>query len=128
MTDLTKQKEVFVNAVIAMDARTRRVSAFVILDPTCSTGRLYAGRVILSYPRDGVGRVHAVAWLPTKSGESWNTHRGWASGYGYDKANAAMSGAKFWSIKDQSVHSIPDDGYGWDHHLRVAGYDVIQAV
>lgn len=65
------------------DTRTKRFSAHVIMD-----GDKVVAKIVLLYPSDGAGRltamVHTMGRKPVK---------GFASGYGYDKASAAVADA-----------------------------------
>ena len=115
--------QAFVKSVRAMEKRTERFSAYVIVNPTDPKE---TGRVIISYPRDGIGRLYAVAWLPG-DGDCLRHHRS-ASGYGYDKASAAMSGAEFVNLKTGHQERLLDNGYDWTTQLREAGWIVVQAV
>ena len=121
------------------DVAFRNVSAYVIL----KDNELVA-RVSFKFPKDGAGRLYAyVHWLGTQM------VRGYAGGYGYDKASAAVaSAAKRMPMKvsidpaeDNYVRadSLPeyhkflyelleDGGEYWDNRLRKAGFTVIQAV
>jgi hypothetical protein len=125
MREFTKAEMAFINASKAMEKRTARVSAYVILH----AGK-YVGRVVISYPADGANRVYAIAWLPGNpdSADRWVRHYGWASGGGYDKKSAAMSGAAVWNPVTGKMVKIPDDGQGWENHLRHMDYEIITAV
>lgn len=130
MREFTKEESAFIKAVKAMEKRTARVSAYVIL----RNGE-YAGRVIVSYPADGAGRLYVIGWLPGQPGaaEKWTRHHRWASGGGYDKASAAMSGAKVWNMRGPSGAvaswaTLQDNGRDWRHQLEDMGYEVVQAV
>lgn len=124
MPGTDKQNEKFRNAVMAMEKRTSGVKACVVIDPT-DINR--TGRVVVSYPRDGMGRLYAIAWLPGEGRETIR-HCGWASGCGgYDKATTAMGGAEF--IKpDGTKGRLQDRGCDWAAQLREAGFLVITAV
>jgi len=106
-----------------------RTSAAAILD---SDGN-HVANVTIRYPADGAGRLYAyVHWLGTEM------VRGSASGYGYDKATAALAGA----VRDRQqsgVHSheaqqdfldalAKDGAQRWDGALRAAGFTVLQVV
>jgi len=123
------QDESFVAAVKAMEKRTARVSAYAIVDPT---NPQHHGRVTLSYPADGAGRLHAIAWLPGQSTENdgfkTERHAGAANGYGYDKGSAAMCGARFFNLKTGATDSLNDRGVYWYDQLRDAGYIVFHTV
>lgn len=116
-----------------------QVSAFVVVHD----GKRVA-TVALKYPRDGAGRLLAyVHWL----GESMV--RGYAGGYGYDKASAAIAhaadklsisqgewadGSKHYSEETLALHArfketlARDDGYEWARRLQDAGFIVWGAV
>jgi len=108
------------------------VAAYVVL----KDGERVA-TVAFKYPRDGAGRLYAyVHWIGSPM------VRGFAAGGGYDKATAACSSAanrmsqfnpfntdKAAADADAFAYAmIKDDGYGWDHNLRQAGFTVLQAV
>jgi hypothetical protein len=105
------------------------VSAHIVLD---AAGE-HIGTVRFSYPRDGAGKLHAVAadWSterPRKENgeadfETWTPWQyGYANGGGYDKHSAAVSGMTIGTV------TLKDDGHNWYNQLRDAGYRVIQAV
>jgi len=102
------------------------VSAYVVMH----RGERVA-TVAFKYPRDGASRLYAyVHWLGSPM------VRGFAAGGGYDKHTAACASAArkvphagsntqmdaFFSALSQN------DGYRWNEHLRIAGFDVLQAV
>lgn len=116
------------------------VSAFVVVK-----GGERVATVAFKYPRDGAGRLYAyVHWLGCPM------VRGWANGYGYNKTAADRRGAavsvaaKLLTAKFELQGPIVpdearirrefaaalelDDGFGWDRHLRDAGFEVWQAV
>lgn len=117
--------ERFIAAVKRMEKRTAKVSAYVVLNPL-NPSRW--GRIVISYPQDGVGRLYAIAWLPGEHGGDAVRHYGSATGCGYDKATAAMGGAAFYDLKTGEMRSLVDQGYDFRHQLEKAGYFVIQAV
>lgn len=124
---MNKIDEKFVAAVKRMEARTSRVSAYVVLANIGSARVTAYGRIVISYPADGAGRLYAIAWLPTNTTESAR-HHGHASGYGYDKATAAMGGAEFYDLNAGEMRKLVDQGYDFRRQLEAAGYVVIQAV
>lgn len=107
------------------DAATRYIGAYAIFK-----GAWPVGRVVLKYPKDGAGRLYAYVQV-------WGAPmvRGWASGYGYDKATAAVASA---AIHLDETHTDPDTmwktigewrsmrgaGESWDEQLRALGYTV----
>jgi len=113
----------FIVAVKRMEKRTAKVSAYAVLNPLNLSHR---GRIVISYPQDGAGRLYAIAWLPGPNGEAVR-HHGSATGYGYDKATAAMGGAAFYDLKTGEMKALVDQGYDFRHQLEKAGYSVIQA-
>jgi hypothetical protein len=113
----------FINAVQRMEKRTARVTAFIIMH-----GAEYSGRVVISYPQDGAGRLYAIAWLPGQNSTPTIRHHGSAGGYGYDKATAAMGGAGYYHQVAKEWRALDDGGYDWRAQLIQAGYQVIQAV
>lgn len=62
-------------------------SAFVVLD---KKGKLLA-RIVVKYPNDGAGTLHAMCETWDDKGQ-YSVEYGKASGYGYDKKTAALSG------------------------------------
>lgn len=117
--------ERFIAAVKRMEKRTAKVSAYVVLNPLNPS---HWGRIVISYPQDGAGRLYAIAWLPGEHGGETVRHHGSATGYGYDKATAAMGGAVFYDLKAGEMKALVDQGYDFRHQLEKAGYSVIQAV
>ena len=114
----------FVAAVKRMENRTARIKAYVVINPLAPA---HCGRIVVSYPADGAGRLYAIAWLPGEAGETVR-HYGHANGYGYDKATAAMGGAAFYDLKAGETRKLADQGYDFRRQLEQAGYVVIQAV
>lgn len=110
------------------DAATRNICAYAILkdgEPI--------GRVVLKYPKDGAGRLYAYVQVYGAP-----MVRGWAGGYGYDKATAAVSGASTYlrpDVEDEIRQGIAncvadfkrlkDSGYRWDNQLEGMGYRVV---
>lgn len=107
------------------------VSAYVVID---KEGYRVAS-VAFKYPRDGAGRL--FCYLHVFGTEMV---RGYASGGGYDKHTAAACAAAqrllgagvntqsrdyVTAVKAALAH---DGGYGWDHYIRAAGFEVLQAV
>lgn len=117
-----KAERQFVDAVKRMEKRTN-CAAYAVVNP--SEPERW-GRIVISYPRDGAGRLYAVAWLP--NGSETLRHANSAGGYGYDKATAAMGGAQFLNLKTGVVERLADQGFDFTHQLRDAGYIVIRAV
>lgn len=107
--------------VTAMERRTQLVHAAAVIDP--SNPERW-GRVILTYPKNGVGKVMAVAWLPSTEGYGFARHYGWASGGGYDRATAAMGGACYTS-PNGTAGALVDQGTNWQDQLRAAGFIVV---
>lgn len=92
--------------------------------------------VAFKYPRDGAGRLYAYVHLI-----GLRMVRGFAGGYGYDKHTAAVSNAAHKIVVEASEAVIvrqhaaavrdallPDQGRYWYDNLRLAGFDVWQAV
>lgn len=102
-------------STLERDAAFTRVSAFIILK-----GGEHVGTVKISFPRDGAGTLKA--YCEDFSGETPVRSIGKASGYGYDKRTAAMSGQTFCGVE------LRDNGYDWTRQLRDAGLTVVQAV
>lgn len=105
------------------------VSAFVIAD-----GGNRVATIAFRFPRDGAGRLWAyVHWIGAEM------TRGYARGGGYDKKSAAVASAvaRLQDATDTENHARLDafrdalldfGGFGWDHKLRNAGFQVWQAV
>lgn len=106
-----------------------RVSAYVIT----KDGERVA-TIAFKYPADGAGRLYAyVHWLGTEMA------RGFAGG-GYDKRTAACADAarklriETWEEAGPGTHRAfvealhHDGGFTWEHHVRNAGFTIMQAV
>jgi hypothetical protein len=126
---MATEEDKFIAAVKRAESAASHISAFVVINPrfrdvqlVCPSGPV-VGRVVITHARSGM-LTRAVAWLP---GSASYRHAGSASGGGYDKSSAAMSGARFVSATGETMHVIPDDGMGWRWHLEQAGYVVAQA-
>lgn len=115
-------------ALRSMD-RKANVAGYVVIDQAGE----HIGTVRFSYPRDGMGRLQALAanWKAERpkddKGEpdftNWTPWQyGWASGCGYDKATAALGGMTIGTV------TLQDQGKDWSNQLRDAGYRVLQAV
>lgn len=93
------------------------VKAYVVMDKD----RRLVAKIILKYPRDGAGRLNAQV-------ESWDrehnytNQRGYADGYGYNKANAALDGMTL----DGKLYEF--GGLDWQRVLEEDGYTVIEVV
>lgn len=130
MSKLTpKQRVDRIHAALHHLDEKANVAAFVVLNPAGA----HAATVRFSFPRDGAGKLQCLAadWLAPRplavdslpDFETWTPWQyGCASGCGYDKCTAAMSGMTIGGCK------IHDGGERWDSQLRAAGYTVIQAV
>lgn len=116
------------------DKHTRQVGAWAIFK-----GAESVGRVVIKYPNDGAGRLYAYVQV-------WGAPmvRSWASGYGYDKASAAVGDASerlsaarpdlpedFGDVKDpkclenlSAFRTLKDSGESWGNQLRALGYTV----
>ena len=116
------------NAMRAIEQKAN-VAGFVVLD---AQGE-HVGTVRFSYPRDGAGKLKAIAanWKAERprddKGEAdftnWTPWQyGWANGGGYDKHTAALSGMTI------GTHRIVDSGERWDNQLHKAGYRVLCGV
>jgi len=121
MTDIYRQH----------DAAFANVSAYIIV----KNGERIA-KVAFKYPRDGAGRLYAYVHV-------FGTEmvRGFAGGYGYDKASAAVKDActrLSYADLDKDQYTIANafytaiatgsDGIYWNDRLRAAGFDVWQVV
>ncbi len=95
-----------------------RCSAYVILDPSKKEENLYVGKILVSYPKDGMGnlKVNVFDW----TGDDSQVHYGSASGYGYDKLSAALHNIPFGKIV------FKDHPEEWQSILRDAGYILIR--
>ena len=90
----------------------RRVSVYVILN---GKGKI-CGTVKIQFPKDGAGKLTAILHEHGSAPQI-----GTASGYGYDKKSAALSGGVFGSV------TLIDSGRDWTNQLRDGGYTVYQA-
>lgn len=114
------------------DKAFAQVSAYVIAKDGARVAT-----VAFKYPRDGAGRLYAyVHW------HGMPMTRGFADGYGYDKASAAACSAVRGVPRDlpegydsaQADYSLflealsKDAGYTWDRELEKRGFSVWQAV
>lgn len=71
-----------------------RAGAYVIVDLHPSDPRNpIAGKILFAYPKDGAGILRASMWDFTNYERE--VQNGRATGYGYDKKSAAISGMKF---------------------------------
>ena|SRR5690242_9907354 len=116
------------NALRTLEAKAN-VAGWIVLDKAGE----HIGTVRFSYPRDGMGKLHALAanWQAERPRnaqgeadfETWTPWQyGTANGCGYDKATAALGGMTIGTVR------LEDQGYDWARQLRHAGYRVIQAV
>ena len=112
-----------VRAVRRIEDRSN-IRAYVILRDGA-----HVGTVRIQFPRDGAGKLHACAadWtLDMPEGvdfKDWTRWQyGWATGYGYDKATAALGGMTIDGVR------LADQGHHWSDQLRKAGLQVIQAI
>lgn len=96
---------------ITEGAAFRRVSAYVILN---SAGEI-CGTVKMQFPKDGAGKLTAILHEHGIAPQI-----GTASGYGYDKKSAALSGGTFGTVV------LVDSGRDWTYQLQDAGYTVYQ--
>jgi hypothetical protein len=123
------------------DAATRRIGAYALL----REGR-YAGKIVLHYPADGAGRLHAYVQV-----FGCTMVRAHASGYGYDKGTAAVYyAAKKIGVEARRIyeteaadarHATPlivrqdlaavdngmksDGGEDWKRQMENAGFQVL---
>jgi len=121
---MSKQSDKLSKMYDDMTKRARRVAAYVVM-----RGAEHVGTIRMHYPADGMGRlvVYVADWtldcpehVPFNEFTRWQ--RGAASGTGYDKSSAAMSGMTIANI------TTVDDGYGWQHHFRAGGLTILQAI
>ena len=117
------------------NAHTPLVAAHAIL-----LNGIMVAKIVFKFPKDGAGRLYAYAhWFGVPM------VRGSASGYGYDKKSAALSRLPTmepdhtqgdgYRIPCQNPNQVKfiealskDDGYGWDHHLKAAGFTVYTVI
>lgn len=111
------------------DKATSLMSAFAILSPAGE----YVARVVIKYPKDGAGRLHCYF-------QAFGSQMvaGSASGYGYDKAHAAIEAAclAYASGAEKSAHgsniasAINDnsDGRRWQNVIEDIGYRVLSVI
>lgn len=86
-----------------------RAGAKVIIN---SKGEI-CGTIRIAYPKDGAGTLTVILH------EHGNAPQiGTASGYGYDKLSAALSGLTFAGI------TLEDNPNSWETQLRAAGFNV----
>jgi hypothetical protein len=88
----------------------QRVGGYVILKDG-----IYAGKALVVYPTDGASKLQVNLFCPHAG-----IQYGKASGYGYNKLNAAMSGLIF------DGYEIQYNSSRWDQQLEDLGYQVIQ--
>lgn len=107
-------------------AAFRNVEAYVVMK-----GREPFAKVAFKYPRDGAGRLWVyIHILGTPM------VRGFAGGYGYDKASTACaSAAKKIVVGELCGHVTDfvgaltiDNGFYWYDNLNKAGFVVVRAV
>ena len=89
-----------------------RVAAYVIINPAGDI----CGTVKIQFPKDGAGRLTAILHEHGSAPQI-----GTASGYGYDKKSAALSGGVF------AGHILIDSGRDWSDQIRDGGFKVYQA-
>lgn len=111
----------FIAAIARSEKRTAKIKACIVIDPAHPDRW---GRVVIIYPRDGAGRLYAVAWLPGENNSC--RHCGSATGYGYDKATAAMGGATFVAPNGVAGALLPQ-GWDWEAQMRQVGFLVYTA-
>lgn len=113
------------------DKAFQNVAAYLIIK-----GGEPVAKIAFKYPRDGASRLWAYAQV-----FGYRMARGYASGYGYDKATAATEDA-FKSIDPTTGYddskkarilkriqsNLVDSGYDWTDQLRNAGFKVHQVV
>lgn len=107
-------------------AAFRNVEAYVVMN-----GREPFAKIAFKYPRDGAGRlwVYIQVWGQTMV-------RGYAGGYGYDKASAACASAAnkivvnelFGHVKNFVGALTIDNGHYWYDNLNNTGFVVVRAV
>lgn len=116
------------NVYDQLNAHTALVSASAIL----FQGEVVA-KIVFKFPKDGMGKLYAyVHWIGVPM------VRGSASGCGYDKKSAALAklptiepdeaqlGQDYSNEQRLFIDSLAkcDDGWGWDYHLKRAGFTV----
>lgn len=123
------------------DKAFNNVSAYVITE-----GGERVATVAFKFPKDGAGRLWCYFHVIGAE-----MARGYAGGYGYDKKSAAVDSAignikeaaaaypdEKWSVMhakalNEKIKRFADamqgrDGYSWDHNLREAGFNILQAI
>jgi hypothetical protein len=109
------------------DKAFQLVSAFVL-----AIGAEKVGTVAIKYPKDGAGRLTAYVHII-----GTEMVLGTASGYGYDKASAALESAarKFTATQCENMQLLAVvnamanvGGRDWTDALRDIGFNVIRAV
>ena len=103
------------------DKAFAKVSAYAIFK-----GAAPVGRVCFKHPKDGAGRLWCYVQV-------WGAEmvRGYAGGYGYDKASAAFIAAagQLYAGKQDAFHfysfrQVQNNGHRWSDQLKDLGYTV----
>jgi hypothetical protein len=70
-----------------------RTGAWVIISPNAGGERSVVGKIIVAYPQDGAGRLYACLWDWARPDRASRTVETLTSGFGFDKAGAAIGKA-----------------------------------
>jgi hypothetical protein len=134
MTDTTPRfspaTEIAIKALQAAEKGPawKRAGAFVVIPPRSTVAEFNDpghkltlksfGKIKVAYPADGAGRLRVWVWDCIGSDVQYGT----ASGGGYDKLSAALSGLTFDGL------TLTDHPQNWESQLREAGYTIISAI
>ena len=103
-----------------------RIAAYIVMK-----GEEHVGTIRIQYPRAGHGEAPLHAFLAdwtldrpegTDFADFTRWQIGTATGYGYDKASAAMSGLALCGF------TLLGNGHDWTHQLKEAGFTLMRAI
>lgn len=106
----------------AFDKKFSKISAYAVM----RNGE-YEGKIVVSYPKDGAGRLHVFVH---EFGFEMIT--GFAGGYGYDKVGAALQNAhknckEVGSDLYAALETITFDGE-WKRVIESKGFTIINVI
>lgn len=82
-----------------------------------------SGKILVKHSKDGAGPLEVFLWdWSDFKGRVPDIQYGRASGYGYDKLAAALSGLQFSGV------TLQDHPKGWKESLKDAGYEYQQLI
>lgn len=96
------------------------LSVYIIID-----GEEVVGKV-LGHSTEGKTKVEVYDWTEANEGKGSRSYAS-ASGYGYDKFQAAISKLTFNNVKIFDHSECGSNFRDWQHQLQVMGFRVIQA-